>query len=133
MRKVHPLVTRLIELRKECGLSQANVARAVGIDRTSLLRVEKGERALHADEAVAWALACGGELVLVGRGADALATLSVEERQIVECYRKTSVEARHVMLRFCEELPHFNEVARTVFLAQLDALAGALREVSKTG
>lgn len=125
MRKVHPLVIRLIELRKECGLSQAKVAKAIGIDRTSLLRVESGERVLHADEAVAWASACGGELTLKGPGGDALGMLTAEERRLVQLWRGTDGGQQEVLRLIPDALPHLHGQALEMFLASLRAAAKA--------
>ena len=46
------LVTRIIELRKQQGLNQRQLAEAIGIDPASMNRVEKGERAVSVGELV---------------------------------------------------------------------------------
>jgi len=46
------LVPRLIELRKSRGLNQRQLAEALGLDPSSMSRVEKGERAVSVNELV---------------------------------------------------------------------------------
>ena len=46
------LVSRIIELRHEKGLNQKQLAEAIGIDPSSMNRVEKGERAVSVAELV---------------------------------------------------------------------------------
>jgi transcriptional regulator with XRE-family HTH domain len=54
---VHPdtqsrLVARIAEQRKDCGLTQRQLADAIGIDPSSMSRVEKGQRAVSVGELV---------------------------------------------------------------------------------
>ena len=44
------LVSRIIELRHQMGLNQKQLAEAIGIDPSSMNRVEKGERAVSVAE-----------------------------------------------------------------------------------
>ena len=46
------LVSRIIELRNQKGLNQKQLAEAIGIDPSSMNRVEKGERAVSVAELV---------------------------------------------------------------------------------
>lgn len=46
------LVSRIIELRTQKGLNQKQLAEAIGIDPSSMNRVEKGERAVSVAELV---------------------------------------------------------------------------------
>lgn len=46
------LVARIAELRASCGLKQRELAEAIGIDPSSMSRVEKGERAVSVGELV---------------------------------------------------------------------------------
>ena len=53
------LVSRIIELRKQKGLNQKQLAEAIGIDPASMNRVEKGERAVSVAELVHLAFVLG--------------------------------------------------------------------------
>lgn len=44
------LTKRLIDLRESSGLSQSDVARRIGIDNSSLSRIESGSRKVSAEE-----------------------------------------------------------------------------------
>lgn len=44
---------RIRRRRAEWGLTQAELAQATGIDRTKITKIETGERAVRADEAIA--------------------------------------------------------------------------------
>ena len=46
------LVSRIIEFRHQMGLNQKQLAEAIGIDPSSMNRVEKGERAVSVAELV---------------------------------------------------------------------------------
>lgn len=47
---IEVLTRRLIDLREASGLSQTEVARRVGIDNSSLSRIESGDRKVSAEE-----------------------------------------------------------------------------------
>jgi len=74
-------------LRLKSRKKQAEIARSLGIDRTSVVRIEKGERQLSATEAAAWASACGYDLALVGPEQEAItkltAALSPDEQRLL--------------------------------------------------
>ncbi|PWJ52825.1 Zn-dependent peptidase ImmA, M78 family [Quadrisphaera granulorum] len=53
---------RLTQARDEAGLTQAQVARTIGVDRSAISRLEKGERNLNARELVVIAEALGRPL-----------------------------------------------------------------------
>jgi transcriptional regulator with XRE-family HTH domain len=46
---------RIAEARSDCGMTQADLAASVGLERTALVRVEAGERKVSAAELVALA------------------------------------------------------------------------------
>ena len=53
------LAWRLREMRRDAKLTQAQLAEGLGWDRTAVVKVENGTRAVSKDEITEWARACG--------------------------------------------------------------------------
>lgn len=119
---MHPLLNDLISLRKRYRQSQRSIAAAVGIDRTSILRVESEERGLRLEEAAEWASACGARLVLVREGED-LGMLEEGERRLVEGVRGLKDWQRGLVEQLVAVLPALTPQTVAMLSAQLDAAA----------
>jgi Zn-dependent peptidase ImmA (M78 family)/transcriptional regulator with XRE-family HTH domain len=76
------LLERLRRAREERGLTQAQVAQELGIARTSVVAIERGDRRLHPEEMVALA-------GLYGRRLDELLRPSMPAEQMVAQFRET--------------------------------------------
>lgn len=55
----HPVMTQLIKARKAAGLSQATLAKRLGVTQTALSYWESGKRAPSFAEVARWAAALG--------------------------------------------------------------------------
>lgn len=60
------IIARLQALREQAGLSQEEIAEAIGVSgRSAVSKIERGDRKLTIQEAMAWAQACGATLELI--------------------------------------------------------------------
>ena len=75
------VVERIVQLRREQGVSQKRLAAAIGVDPSSMNRIEKGERAVSVAELVRMAdfFAVSAESIL--RGDESSGVLFRMERQ----------------------------------------------------
>jgi DNA-binding XRE family transcriptional regulator len=54
LHEVHPIIARLVAKRKRMAMSQGGAARAIGIDRATLSRFERGRKLPHFRELEKW-------------------------------------------------------------------------------
>lgn len=70
---------RLTRLREDAGLSQADMARAISVSRSTISRVEQGETVPGWDLVEAWARACGRVPQIVFRTPGAATSLASDD------------------------------------------------------
>lgn len=102
---------RLKEERSRLGFSQTDLAGAGGVGKTTQINYEKGERSPDASYLAAVAEKGVDVLYVVTgeRRPQAAGSLSAEEAQLVEQYRRMSAEARSTVNSVSEALATFQK------------------------
>jgi transcriptional regulator with XRE-family HTH domain len=99
--------TRIRELRKQAGLTQAELGEAVGLHQTQIGNLENGSRNLTLEWArrIARVLDCS-VADLLGED-DNPDRLTPEERELIAAYRQASAAQQEILRRVAEPIQPF--------------------------
>lgn len=100
------VVTNLAELRKAYGLSQQDIAEAIGVTRTTVVAIEQGKRDMTSQELVSLADKLGVELQ----------DLLNQEVPDLDKYREMLIEAVRASTKDSQPLPK-TKLAKILYLA----------------
>lgn len=128
------VITRLKEARESAGLSQAKLARRLGITAAAIGNYESGIREPPMDLCARWAEACGQCLHLVVVGPDVLpaATLPARDRRLIEITSELSEEDRRLVEDFARGLKGGDPKLREMIAVQIPVLLKSVRSSSES-
>ncbi|BAT54951.1 transcriptional regulator [Nostoc sp. NIES-3756] len=104
----------LQQVRKKCGMTQADAAKVIDAARTTMIAIEKGERRLKANELIKLARAYGRSVSDFVRPRPVVESFEVQFRAAYQRSEKEEAEIKQFILQLEELCQNYLELEKIV-------------------